>query len=47
MIDFEEALRIILNNTKTLDSERIFLDQALNRVLFKDIYAKENIPSFE
>jgi molybdenum cofactor synthesis domain len=47
MIDFEEALRIILNNTKTLDSERIFLDQALNRVLFKDIYAKENIPSFD
>ncbi|ACG57827.1 molybdenum cofactor synthesis domain protein [Hydrogenobaculum sp. Y04AAS1] len=47
MIDFEEALRIILNNTKTLDDERIFLDQALNRVLFKDIYAKENIPSFD
>ena len=47
MIDFEEALRIILNNTKTLDGERIFLVQALNRVLFKDIYAKENIPSFD
>jgi len=47
MTDFEEALKIILNNTKTLDSERIFLDQALNRVLFKDIYAKENIPSFD
>jgi molybdopterin molybdotransferase len=47
MIDFEEALKIILNNTKTLDGERIFLDQALNRVLFKDIYAKENIPSFD
>jgi molybdopterin molybdotransferase len=47
MIDFEEALRIILNNTKVLDGERIFLDQALNRVLFKDIYAKENIPSFD
>ncbi|HEK25093.1 MAG TPA: molybdopterin molybdenumtransferase MoeA, partial [Hydrogenobaculum sp.] len=47
MIDFEEALRIILNSTKVLDNERIFLYQALDRVLYQDVYAKENIPSFD
>ncbi len=47
MIDFEDALRIVLSEAKVLGSERIFISEALNRVVYKDIYAQLDIPSFD
>ncbi|GAB6078139.1 molybdopterin molybdotransferase MoeA [Hydrogenobaculum acidophilum] len=47
MIDFEDALRIVLNEAKVLGSERIFISEALNRVVYKDIYAQVDMPSFD
>lgn len=47
MIDFEDALRIVLENTKPLGSERIFISEALNRVLYKNVYALSDRPSFD
>ncbi len=47
MIEFEEALKIIVENTPTLGHERIFLSEALNRVLYKDIYAPYDAPEFD
>ncbi|WP_457628414.1 molybdopterin molybdotransferase MoeA [Persephonella sp.] len=44
MITFEEALKIILENTKTLGLEKVFLNQALGRVLAEDIYADRDNP---
>ncbi len=47
MIEFEEALKIVLKETGVLGSERIFISEALNRVVYKDIYANTDIPSFD
>ncbi|NPA13275.1 MAG: molybdopterin molybdotransferase MoeA [Aquificae bacterium] len=44
MIDFKEAVNIILGNTKQLGLEKVFLNQAVNRVLAEDIYADMDNP---
>ncbi len=44
MISFEEAVRIIVENTKPLGLEKVFLDNALGRVLAEDIYADRDNP---
>ncbi len=47
MINAEEALRIILESTSPLKSEKIKLADAPGRVLADDIVAKEDIPPFD
>ena len=44
MIKFEEALKIVLENTKKLPYEKISITQALNRVLAEDIIADRDQP---
>lgn len=47
MLEFEDALKIVIEHTPMLKSERIFLSEALNRVLYKDIYASCDRPEFD
>ncbi|WP_457641066.1 molybdopterin molybdotransferase MoeA [Persephonella sp.] len=44
MIKFEEALKIILENTKVLGKEKVFITEALGRILAEDIYADRDNP---
>ncbi len=44
MISADEALDIILNNTTLLAREKVFIIDALNRVIAEDIYSSYNIP---
>ncbi|WP_029522296.1 gephyrin-like molybdotransferase Glp [Persephonella sp. KM09-Lau-8] len=44
MISYEEAVKIIVDNTKRLGIEKVFLDNALGRVLAEDIYADADNP---
>ena len=44
MISYEEAVKIIIDNTKRLGVEKVFLDKALGRVLAEDIYADADNP---
>ncbi|WP_457639193.1 molybdopterin molybdotransferase MoeA [Persephonella sp.] len=44
MISFEEAVKTILENTKTVGLEKVFLNEALGRVLAEDIYADRDNP---
>lgn len=46
MIEWEEALQIVLTHTPLLGRERVGLERAGGRVLAEDIEAKENIPPF-
>ena len=47
MIDASEALRIILENTRLLDTEKVPLLDALGRTLGREIVADEDIPPFD
>ena len=47
MMKVQKALRIILRDIKTLDSEVIQLTDTLGRVLAEDIYSPSNIPGFD
>lgn len=47
MIKVEEAVEIVLENTKLLKSENIGILSALDRVLAEDIYAGVDLPSFD
>lgn len=47
MVLCEEALKIILENTKEGSFEVVSLENALSRVLYEDIYSKEDKPSFD
>lgn len=47
MIEFNEALEIVLNSAIALDSEKIYLNNSLNRVLAEDIIADMNMPPFD
>ena len=47
MINADEALRIILDSTAPLKSEKIKLADAAGRVLADDIVATEDIPPFD
>ncbi|ACO04906.1 MAG TPA: molybdopterin molybdenumtransferase MoeA [Persephonella sp.] len=44
MIRFDEAMDIIIENTKILQKEKVFLPDALGRVLAEDIYADRDNP---
>ena len=44
MIKFEEALKIVLENTKNLPYEKVPITEALNRVLAEDIIADRDQP---
>lgn len=44
MLQFKEALEIVLNNIKELGYERVDIISAIGRVLFEDVYAKYNHP---
>ena len=44
MISYEEAVKIIVDNTKRLGIEKVFLDKTLGRVLAEDIYADADNP---
>jgi molybdopterin molybdotransferase len=47
MIKVDEALKIILNAVKQVESEKILLINGLDRVLSEDIYATSDIPGFD
>lgn len=46
MIDFEQALKIVLENTKVLEPEEVNILSALNYVLAEDVYSDIDIPPF-
>lgn len=46
MIDFNEALKIVLDSAVPTGSEEIALTDACNRVLALDVFTPEDIPSF-
>jgi len=47
MMPYEEALEIILSCCNTLSTEKVFLVEALGRVLAEDIVSDEDRPSFD
>ncbi|MDP2921115.1 MAG: hypothetical protein Q8O12_01920, partial [Candidatus Omnitrophota bacterium] len=47
MIKVDEALKVILNVVKQLESEKIPLIKGLGRVLSEDIHAGSDIPGFD
>ena len=47
MIEFEEALRIILKNTGTLLAEQVPVDESIGRILQEDIHSKIEMPPFD
>ncbi len=46
MILFEEALNLVLNNTKTLGEENVLLLDSLSRILAQDIISDIDMPPF-
>jgi len=47
MISYKDALNLCLSNAKPINRiTNIFINEALNRVLAQDIYAKKNSPAF-
>ncbi|MCK5083873.1 MAG: molybdopterin molybdenumtransferase MoeA, partial [Candidatus Omnitrophica bacterium] len=46
MITFEQALKHILDNTKELSVERVFVEDAVGRTLMEDIYSRIEMPPF-
>lgn len=47
MIRVENALKMVLNNIRILDSEPVKITGALNRVLAEDIYSDSSVPTFD
>ena len=47
MLTYDEALQIILKHAKPLDSREVSLNQCLNRVLSRNVYAPFAFPSFD
>jgi len=46
MIKFEEALDIVLRSSKTLDFEKVSLNDSMNRILAEDVRSDIDIPPF-
>ncbi|WP_456402950.1 molybdopterin molybdotransferase MoeA [Persephonella sp.] len=44
MIKFDEALKVILENTKRIGKEKVFLNDSLGRILAEDIFADRDNP---
>jgi molybdopterin molybdotransferase len=47
LITIEEALEIVLKETKVLGFETVNILNSLNKVLAEDIYSKDNLPPFD
>lgn len=47
MIKFEEALRIVLENTLSPEESVVKLEDSYGRVLYKDVYAERDMPPFD
>ena len=47
LIPLEEALKAVLENTRPLDEERVFIDEALGRFLAEDITSDTDKPLFD
>lgn len=47
MISVEEALRIVLEESKALECEEKDILSCLNKVLAEDIYSRDNLPPFD
>jgi molybdenum cofactor synthesis domain len=47
MISYEEALSIVLSHCLTLSTEKVYLLDALGRVLTEDVLSEEDRPSFD
>ncbi len=47
MIPFDKALEIVLKSARPLDSERVDLADALNRVLAEDVASDVDMPPFD
>lgn len=47
MIEVEEALRIILDHIRVLDSEEVDILNCLDRILAEDVYSEIDIPPFK
>ncbi|MBC2582352.1 gephyrin-like molybdotransferase Glp [Clostridium sp. DJ247] len=47
MININDALNIVIQETKVLDSEKKDILSCLNKVLAEDIYSKDNLPPFD
>lgn len=46
LISVDQALNLIIQNTKALQTERLELNQVLHRYLAEDVYSKINLPLF-
>ncbi|MFH1593824.1 MAG: gephyrin-like molybdotransferase Glp [Candidatus Omnitrophota bacterium] len=46
MLDFKDALKSVLKNTKRLSSKKILLDNSLGTVLSENIYSQVEMPPF-
>jgi len=44
MLPFDEALRIVLDSTHKLDSERVDIARAANRILAEDVESDMDMP---
>ncbi len=47
MMPYEEALDIVLSSCQNLSTEKVFILDALNRVLAEDVVSQEDRPSFD
>jgi len=47
MIELNEALRMVLGSARPLESERVGLAEALNRILAEDVAADMDLPPFD
>ncbi|MFH1776487.1 MAG: gephyrin-like molybdotransferase Glp [Candidatus Omnitrophota bacterium] len=46
MIEYEQALKAILHDTKKLSKEKVFIEDSAGRVLAEDVYADLDMPRF-
>ncbi len=46
MLNYKEALKIVLNNTRRLTSERVCVEEATGYLLAEDVYSKIDMPPF-
>ena len=47
MIEMDDAIRIVMENTQTIDKIRVGLDDVLGRVLSEDVRSDIDMPPFD
>ncbi len=47
MIEMDDAIRIVMENTRPIDKTRVGLDDVLGRVLFEDVRSDIDMPPFD